>query len=139
MPDIARRRTAAYAIATSTDRLLLTKLWDGDVSAGHWTLPGGGMAFGETPEETVLRELHEETGLSGRIVRLLDIRSEVFPPWKEHTSLQVVGFLYEVEVSGTPTVQEIGGSTVAAEWVPLDAVRSRPIVGLVEHALELLS
>ena len=137
--DVRRRRAAAYAVCTSGDALLLTQLWDRDVSPGQWTLPGGGMSFGESPEETVLRELFEETGLRGTVSELLDVRSEVFPAWKEHPALHVVGFIFAVAASGSPAVVEQGGSTVAAEWVALSEVRSRPIVGLVEHALELLA
>jgi 8-oxo-dGTP pyrophosphatase MutT (NUDIX family) len=87
----------------------------------------------------VLRELYEETGLRGTVTRLLDVRSEVFPPWKEHSALQLVGFIFEVAAFGTPTVVEQQGSTIAAEWVPFAEVRSRPVVGLVDHALELLA
>lgn len=36
-----------------------------------WELPGGGMAPGETPEETVVREVREETGVQVEIVELL--------------------------------------------------------------------
>lgn len=36
-----------------------------------WELPGGGMAPGETPEETVRREVQEETGVHVEIVELL--------------------------------------------------------------------
>jgi len=34
-----------------------------------WVLPGGGVEVQETPEEAVIREVHEETGLSVKIIR----------------------------------------------------------------------
>jgi 8-oxo-dGTP pyrophosphatase MutT (NUDIX family) len=43
--------------------------------AGQWALPGGRMDIGESPEETALRELEEEVGLSlapDRVLGCLD-------------------------------------------------------------------
>ncbi|MFC1798409.1 NUDIX hydrolase [Thermodesulfobacteriota bacterium] len=42
---------------------------------GYWCLPGGFIELGETPETSALRELAEETGLSGNINRLLGVAS----------------------------------------------------------------
>jgi 8-oxo-dGTP diphosphatase len=42
-----------------------------DASREYWTLPGGGIEAGETPEEAVVREVREETGLAARVVRFL--------------------------------------------------------------------
>ncbi len=96
------------------------------------------MNFGEHPEQTVLRELYEETGLHGTIRRLLDVRSHVFPAWREHGPLQAVQFIYEVEASGTPRVMEEAGSTVEAAWIPLAEMGVLPLVQLVVETQELI-
>jgi 8-oxo-dGTP pyrophosphatase MutT (NUDIX family) len=49
--------TTAFALAFSGDQLLLTNL----VKRG-WDIPGGHVEAGEMPEETVRREVAEETG-----------------------------------------------------------------------------
>jgi len=44
---------------------------------GHWDLPGGGREPGETPEETLARELEEEFGLDwAEATELWRMRSE---------------------------------------------------------------
>jgi 8-oxo-dGTP diphosphatase len=42
-----------------------------------WGLPGGGLDYGEQPEEAVVRELFEETGMKVEIEKLLFARTWV--------------------------------------------------------------
>ncbi len=39
---------------------------------GAWQMPQGGIDDGETPESAALRELEEETGISKRLVQMVD-------------------------------------------------------------------
>jgi ADP-ribose pyrophosphatase YjhB (NUDIX family) len=41
--------------------------------AGSWALPGGYMDAGEMPDRALMRELHEEVGLTVQVQRLLSI------------------------------------------------------------------
>lgn len=58
-PDgiVRRQRLAAYAWCEDGDRVLLCRIAPGEADSGRWTLPGGGLEFGEDPADGVLREL----------------------------------------------------------------------------------
>lgn len=49
---------------------------------GYWTAPGGKIEHGESPQETAIREIYEETGLSIQkpILRALQTSIDVFYP-----------------------------------------------------------
>lgn len=65
MPATKIKRSAIGIIWNKEDRLLLIKRRDVPI----WVLPGGGVESQESPEEAVLREVLEETGLQVRICR----------------------------------------------------------------------
>ena len=62
----------AVAIAVKGKKLLLIKRGIAP-KKGAWGPPSGFIEVGETPEEACLRELKEETGVSGQVVRLVGV------------------------------------------------------------------
>jgi ADP-ribose pyrophosphatase YjhB (NUDIX family) len=51
------------ALVRDPDGRLLVILRSQEPAAGTWSLPGGRVDPGETPEQACIREVHEETGL----------------------------------------------------------------------------
>lgn len=47
--------------------------------AGHWSIPGGAVEFGERFEQAAVREIAEETGLLIEIKELLALTDHIFP------------------------------------------------------------
>jgi 8-oxo-dGTP diphosphatase len=54
----------ACALVDADRRVLIAKRPEGKGMAGLWEFPGGKVETGERPEETLIRELHEELGIT---------------------------------------------------------------------------
>ena len=93
----------------------------------YWTLPGGGIEAGETPEQAVLREVWEETGLMGLNARFLFLDSEgreqCFLVEVDQSAQAILG--YDPELP--PDAQMIQGLA----WFDLKAVAEDKQVRLV--------
>ena len=71
-------RLAAYAVIVDDEDRVLLALWN-EASAPLWTMPGGGVDFGETAEDGAVREVREETGYDVELARILGIDTHVVP------------------------------------------------------------
>lgn len=60
----------ACALIDTDNRILLSKRPEGKALAGLWEFPGGKVEMGETPEETLVRELKEELGIETKVACL---------------------------------------------------------------------
>jgi 8-oxo-dGTP diphosphatase len=54
---------AAAALVDADGRVLVARRPEGRALAGRWEFPGGKVEAGETPEQTLVRELREELGI----------------------------------------------------------------------------
>jgi 8-oxo-dGTP diphosphatase len=54
----------AVALIDADGRVLIAERPEGKQLAGLWEFPGGKIEPGERPEETLIRELHEELGIT---------------------------------------------------------------------------
>ena len=122
-------RIAAYGLLRDNDKILLCRLSPHVyIHAGHWTLPGGGIDFGEDPQDAVVREFVEETGLKVKVERLVAVDSlyDEFDDFHAH-SIRIV---YEVSLISGQLRFENSGSTDKCEWLTESATKKLPLVAL---------
>lgn len=134
-------RVAAYAlIVDENDQILLVRVAPGYAAVGQWTLPGGGLNFGEDPSDGALRELEEETGLTGEIERIAFVASwsRDSIPEEGYGPFHAIQIVYRARATGGELRDETDESTDSAAWVPLSQARQLPIVSLVDLALKHL-
>jgi ADP-ribose pyrophosphatase YjhB (NUDIX family) len=133
-------RIAAYALCLDDERrILLCRTASSVAPNGEWMLPGGGVEFGEDPADGVLRELGEETGLTGRIEGIAGIVSRLLDrrPWAGGADVHNVAIVYRVAVDPGELRDEIDGSTDTCAWLSRVEVDALPLWPVAREGLRL--
>ena len=91
----------------------------------EWCLPKGHLEGSETPEEAAVREIAEETGIRGQVVRRLGVVDYWFTGDDRRVHKVVHHFLLDA-LDGTLTVEgDPDSEAEIAEWVSLDDLPHR--------------
>ncbi len=90
-----------------------------DENKGKWIGVGGHLEENEAPEECILREIKEETGLEVIGLRLRGIITFILPDWGNELT-----FLYTAK---TETVETLPCSEGTLAWIPISKIPELPL------------
>lgn len=124
-------RLGAYAILLDDRKILLCRLCNPDKWYGYWTLPGGSVEFGESPEQAMIREVEEETGFIARPISIAGIDT-IHDSTAPYHGVRIV---YHAEITGGGLRRETSGSTDHCEWHELARLHE---INLVDLAREIV-
>ena len=139
--DVPWTRNSAYVLVRDDEgRVLLSR-----ISAelpdlqGLWSMPGGGLDWGEHPVDAARRELEEETGITADIGDVIGIFSRVYAwtPERPRPSLHMIGLVFRGTNPRGELRHEATGTSDHAAWFTLEEIRDLPHVELVDFCVAL--
>ena len=133
---LQRTRVSAYGLVTDADRILLCRVakvlprWQ-----GQWTLPGGGSNFSEAPQDAMVREVEEETGLIVAPTTVATVHS--FYEEGQHEDFHGIWVIYYTQLLGGALRDEVMGTTDRCQWWPQTDLKTIELVNLAKLGVNL--
>ncbi len=129
--------TRAYGVLLDESRVILVRSSNPEHNPPLWWLPGGGIHFGETPEETLQREFIEETGLHVHRANLVTVSADTRRR-SNGDRIHTVRIIYTVELLGGELTHEVDGTSDRAMWFEREALADVNLADYARQALELI-
>ena len=129
-----KTRIAAYGVIVREQKILLCRIsselprWQ-----GQWTLPGGGIEFGEAPEDAMVREVKEETGLvvlAGTILGIDSLHDK-----QTDQEIHGVRVVYSALIVRGKLENENSGTTDLAQWFSQQELVNETLVDIAQFGV----
>ena len=109
------------AVIICDGKILLEKR-KGEPGRDKWTIPGGLMELGEIAEQTVIREVREETNLEVEDPELIDVVNNIIADENAKIKYHFVIVDYYVKLKGGTL--EAADDAAEVKWVKFDEVEN---------------
>lgn len=134
----------AYGIILENGKIVLIKKANGPYK-GKLDLPGGTIEFGETPLDTLFREMKEEVGIEVKRPILFDGNSTIVK-WEHHGKFQQIhhiGFFYKIEeynneIKNRVELTEANDDSLGAEFYDLKTLKKSELSAIALLIIEKL-
>lgn len=139
------KHLGCYGLVVKDGKILLIKKKTGPYD-GLLDLPGGSFEFGETPEETLKREILEETGLEVTKYQLFDA-SSVVVEWKYDDNINIlvhhIGIFYQIleyrnEIRKDISIDNQNDDSLGAEFYEIKNLKKEDVSAIALMELEKL-
>jgi mutator protein MutT len=121
------------AIIIHEEKVLLVERGK-EPSKGKWGLPGGLVEVGETIEEAIKREVLEETGISIKPIKLLEVLDSIKK--NEDKKVQYHYIIFEFLCKYNSGEIKASSDAPNAAWIPLDSLDSVNIMSSTKSFIE---
>ena len=119
----------AYVVVFNGDKVLVLRRKN-----DLWEFPGGGIEWGEEPEEAAIRETKEETEIVVKEVKLIGVTSATFK--KDGNDKHAIYLVYRAEANSDKV--KISGEHSEHKWVSIGELKELKLGLNAERALAFI-
>ncbi len=140
MKIVKSKHVGCYGVIRKDNRVVLIRKARGAYT-GKLDLPGGGIEYGEVPEETLKRELFEEAGIEkfsyklNRVITHYEIW-QVDKKLKEDLSHYAIIYDVNIESDNNIKVTPDGLDSLGAAWYDIDKLDEKDLSPLAKVVKE---
>mgnify|MGYP000960091486 FL=1 len=137
MTEKIRPRVRVAGILIEDDRILLIEHTKNNRK--YWLVPGGGVDWGESAAEALIREFKEETSLDIEVEKFLFISETIAPDKQKH----VINLYFKIKkAENSSNIMKLGEEEILTDlrFIPEDEIKNiRLYPNIKEKLIKLLN